>query len=188
MVFRCNMKKFMLFVLFPVLFFCSFFLMRPKMSKESKAVHQIVREISSIYTKKYNMRYSGISLAAPGGIYRDIGVCFDYQGYLTKDEARVILLEIADALLEKINDNTILKPHLKNYPFTGNNITVDIFLVSPEGKRIYYPDIKIISLYGDKLRYKYDSPETESQGVYYLKETETIEEARQIVNQQQNTN
>lgn len=175
------MKKFLLSAL-TIITFCSFFW--NSMSKQSKIVHRIVREVSDKYEKKYKLSFSGISLAAPRGIYNDIGISFDYKGILSKDQARKILVESATDLIEKINANEELRPYLKNYLFTGGNVTINIFFHSLDGKSIYYPEMTIVSFYSDTLRYKYDSPDTEHIADYYLVEKESLEEARQILEQQ----
>ena len=96
------------------------------------------------------------------------------------------MIESATDLIEKINANTALRPYLKNYPFTGNNVTITMFLTYPNGRKIFYPKIKIAAFFLDKLRYSYDTPETDGVGGYYLVETETFEEAKKIVESQSN--
>lgn len=178
------MIKYLLLLFIMAIFFCSFF--GNKISKESKIVHQIVRQISEKYERKYKLNFSGISLSAPGGIYRKIGISFEYYGYLSKDDARKILVESATDLIEKINANDELKPYLKNYPFTGDNVTITIFLRLPNGQRIYYPDMKITKFHRNKVCFVYDTPETEkAKGYYFLEEKETLEETRQILEQKQ---
>lgn len=176
------MNKQLIFLALTIIIFCSFF--GNNMSKESKIVHKIVREVSIKYEKKYRLKFAGISLAAPRGIYRDIGISFDYYGQLSKDISRKILVESATDLIKRINDSVELRPYLKNYPFTGNNVTITIFLSLPSGKSIYYPDIKIAEFTMNEARYIYDTPETDCPGDYFLIEEESLEEARKILGKQ----
>lgn len=155
------------------------------MSKDSKIVFGIVREVSNKYEKQFRgLKFAGISESAPGGKYRNIGISFDYYGKISKDKARKILVESSTELLEKINANVELRPYLKNYPFTRDDVTISIFVNKPDGKRIYYPEFSVFSFEKEKLRYKYNYKENSSIPTYDLIEEESYEEARQILEQQ----
>lgn len=54
---------------------------------------------------------------------------FQIVGPLTKNELRVILIEWVDEFLALINTNEKLRPFLKKFPFTANEIDVGIHVI-----------------------------------------------------------
>ena len=173
------MSMFILAIFFIALF-SSFIFKRP--SEKKQIVLRIIDEVTEKYEKKYGFHLSGIIESCPNGVYRNIGMNFDYEGVLDKSEGRIILTDIVSSLLEAINSKELLKKYLQDVPFTGSNVTVNIYLKSKDQARIYYPNIKIFSFYAGSLRYKYDSPESDKRGGdYFLEEIESLEEAKEII-------
>jgi hypothetical protein len=149
-----------------------------------KMAFQIIRQITDKYEKKYGMQFSGVSEAAPTGKYENLGFDLNSKKKLSKEEGRKILLELAGDTLNAFNNDPAFRQYMKIYPFTGHNIVINIFIKPPKNPDVYHPDIRVFSFYNDVLRYKTDTPQTEGMGFYFTEETETLEEARAIVEAQ----
>lgn len=167
-----------------VLFSC----LSSSFSKERKVAFRVINEISSEFEKKYGLTFSGVSESAPSGKYRNLGFMLDSKRVLEKDEGRKIVLEIATAFLDRINKDTELKHYLDVYPFDFSNITVEIFIMLPTGEEVYYPKFTIFSCYNNHVYFGFYRKSEDGNRSLLEHTSETIEEARQIVNQQQNTN
>jgi hypothetical protein len=153
-------------------------------SPKRKLAFQIIRQITDKYEKKYGLKFSGVSEAAPTGKYENLGFDLDLKRKLSKDEGRKIILELVDDTLYAFNNNPAFREHMKTYPFTVNNIVIDIYITPPKNPYVYHPDIKIFSFYNDILRFITDTPQTQGKGKYFTEEKETLEEARAIVEAQ----
>jgi len=160
--------------------FCSYLF--KKTPEGRKIAHEIVKGTSEEFKQKYGLRFGGVSVSAPNGIYRELGIEFDYDRKLSKSEGRYVLFDVVTSFLDRINSVDSFEKYMQEVPFTGENVTINIYIRPKDGTRIYHPDIKVFSFFNGKLRYSYDTPESEKRkGNYYLIETETLEEAKEIL-------
>ena len=155
------------------------------MSPKRKVAYKITSHLGKKFEKKYGLRNGGISEGVLKGKYKTIGLELDYDKILSKDAGRELLLNCASEMLHAFNSCQPFHQYMADYPFTGDNIIVNIFVRDPVSYDVYHPDIAVFSFYNNKLIYKSDTPESERKGSdYYSKEVETIEEARKIVKEQ----
>ena len=160
-------------------FFCSFFW--SSIPESSKIAFRVARKIGNRFEKKYGLYFAGISEAASKGKYDYIGFeLFSYR-LLTKDEGRVLLLKCAEDVLRAINSCPKLKPHLKDYPFTGDNIIVNIYVQPRKNPDVYHPNVAVFSFYNEKLFYTSYFSKSKRNWSDYKEEVETYEEAKEIV-------
>jgi hypothetical protein len=158
-------------------------------SPKRKMAFQTIRKITRKYENKYDMHFSGISEVSPTGKYENLGFDLVLGRKLSKDEGRKILLELADDTLNAFNNNPAFRQYMKTSPFTGNNIVIDIYIKPQNNPNMLHPEIKIFSFDNNALWYISDTPETQKKmGFYFLKEKETLEEARAIVEAQRQGN
>jgi hypothetical protein len=153
-------------------------------SSERKIAFQTIRQITRKYEKKYGMHFSGISEVSPAGKYENLGFDLEMYRKLSKDEGRVILLELVDDTLNAFNNDPAFRQHMKTYPFTGHNIIISIVISPPSKPIVYYPDIGEFSFYNDIIRYKTNTPHNGKPNFNFTEEKETLEEARAIVEAQ----
>lgn len=153
-------------------------------NKERKAAFKVIDEVVEKYENKYGLSFSGVSESAPSGKYSEIGISFSLNKILEKDEGRKIVLEIATDFLDRINQDSKLKNYLEVYPFDFSNITINIFLKPVDGQEIYYPNFRIFSCYNNHVYFGFYEKLSDGERSLLQQESETIEEARQIVNQQ----
>lgn len=140
-------------------------------------------EIAKTLSKKYDMRVIG-DYAALFERVNELGLRFNINGPLSKDELRYILIGCIKEYLCYINSDEEIRPYLKDYPFTSKNIDISIFVYGLEKKNfnLYYPEIAVASTYIGNLYYQTYGPENEFQ--YKTTEKETYEEALAIVKKQ----
>ena len=50
--------------------------------------------------------------------------------------ARELLVYSVTTLINEVNANQDIRPYLKNYPFTANNIEIDIWIRTPENSKV----------------------------------------------------
>lgn len=155
-------------------------------SPGTKRAHKITKEIGKKFKEKYGLQFMGISEEGPDGKYITIGLELDYDKVLTKDEGRVLLLNCACDALEAFNSYPQFRQYMADYPFTGDNIIINIYAHHPQNYDVYHPDITVFSFYNDTLWYKTKSPQNPYK--YYSKEKESHKEAIKIVEDQRKGN
>ncbi|CCB92271.1 putative uncharacterized protein [Waddlia chondrophila 2032/99] len=156
-----------------------------KMSESSRMAYEMVDELTDPYEELYGLRLSGISEAAPDGKYDNLGMDFHTYRRLSKDEGRRLILTIMDEFLDKINNTQAFRKHLTVHPFDSNHIVINIFVKEKEkGEKIFFPNYKCFSIYNEKIYYDFYLKEIGYDWRDEQEEMETIEEARRIVESQ----
>ena len=89
----------------------------------------------------------------PEGIVSQIGLQFRIYRHLTQEEAREILICSAERFASSVNSSVKIKPFLKIYPFTINNIDISLFIADSQGRDTFHPDIGIASIVNGELTY-----------------------------------
>jgi len=64
---------------------------------------------------------------------REIGVTFKHNGALSKEEILVIYYECVEELLNRVNSDEQIRPFLLNYPFSKENISIEMSFYPEEG-------------------------------------------------------
>ena len=158
------------------------FIFGDPMDPGTKIAHKICGQISKQLNRKYGLNYMGISEEGPDGKYIRIGLELSYYHLLSKDEGRVLLLNCIEDALQMFNSHPEFKPYMNNYPFTKDNLIVNIYVHPPDNFNVYYPDIAIFGFANNHL--EYDTKIPEKRIGFYTEERETLEEARKIVEEQ----
>jgi hypothetical protein len=66
-----------------------------------------------------------------------ISISFTLEGQRSQKELREIIVSITNDLLIRYNSDEALRPYLKNFPFTAENLRITIYLVDENGKDIH---------------------------------------------------
>ena len=148
-----------------------------------KMVHRAIYNVANEMEKRHQLQSSGMIEAGRENCYTKVGMHFHIYRPLTKNEGRMMLLEIAQILLNELNLNSQLEPYLKPYPFTINNIEIVLIAYYPDKTQVYHPDVVIFTLSEGTIRYVTDIPELKYQ--HHTEESESVEEAIKIVHPQQ---
>ena len=125
-----------------------------KNQKVSADFAEVINQFSTQVQETFAKRYNAEVLAGDFGMLTwatKPTLEFEIVGPFTKKELRVILIESIEQLLVLINSNEKLRPFLKKYPYSPNEITIGISIVDKNKKTIYYPDIFSASFDRDKL-------------------------------------
>lgn len=82
-----------------------------------------------------------------------LGLSFQIKGLLSNKRLREILIDCTEYFIAAVNANEKIRPYLKNYPFTANEIELELFLTAADGKDLYAPDISVVSTFSGKVWY-----------------------------------
>ena len=129
-------------------------------------------------SKKYHMRV----IADIGGLMEKVnllGLEFQIQGPLTREQLRVILVGCVEAFLSVLNTNEEIRSHLKTYPFTAAGIEIAIFVMDTNGRRVSDPYVGIAQALNGTLDYMTIDKTNEYRNRSTI--SETYEEAMQIL-------
>ncbi|HEV8052733.1 MAG TPA: hypothetical protein VGP47_09570 [Parachlamydiaceae bacterium] len=129
--------------------------------------------------KRYNMRISGIT----GGMadcVNLLGLDFQIQGPLSKEQLRRILIDSVQELLNAVNLDDQIRPFLKNYPFTEKQIIITLFIKDKNGNDVYDPEIAVASSWHGTINYNTD--DKDNKYVYKQKIKEDYQTALKIIN------
>lgn len=141
--------------------------------------HQRINKTGKRLEKKYNMSISAIGGASKGGIWL-IDVGFDRLGDpMTIEEGRRAIVDCVQEYLKDINTDEALRPYLKVYPFTIDNLHIAIFHGAKDGGLVFDPILELIAADEFGVVYKTRDPDN----IYKYKNIykETYEEALAIL-------
>jgi len=120
----------------------------------SDVAQQIRNKAGKQLAKKHKMEIAAVGGGMMGCV-REIALSFQIRRILSQDEARCLIVDCVEELLKAFNENEKIRPNLLNYPFTPANLDLRIFISSPDGSDVYYPDFCIVSVYNeDFITYK----------------------------------
>lgn len=165
------------FSLLIILFFVSSYTTPPY----DKSVDVLIQRATTKLKKKYGLKLLAVKEGMMDCV-KLIGPQFQIYKELTKDEARSLVVNCVQDLLEEINKDEKIRPYLEAYPFGLAHVEVIIFIYMPTGKRIYHPNLAVVSACRGSIRYSTNDPENEFK--YKSEETESFEEALKILKEQ----
>ena len=149
-----------------------------KFSDKSKTVHRAIKLAVIGIQKKYELQLAGIKEATDyynEERYKEVGLCLISKKYLSKNEARKIILDVSSILLEHLNQEEV-KHYLTVNPFTLNDIMILLsFQIREKDKD--YSQFQCCGTSLGRLYYTYDIPNQE--GVY-RDQYESYEEALKL--------
>jgi hypothetical protein len=128
------------------------------------------------------MKQFGNGLAGMDKIWQ---IALDFERYgdpLTEEEARKLIVNCVNDFLTAVNNNQQLKPLLRDYPFTANNIDLTIFNYDKNRSLYQYPSIAIVNASKGKVSF-FTKHESIKYG-YHTEKYETYDEAIAILKKQ----
>ena len=128
----------------PLILSFSFFKSKPRDYEDM--ANEISARVAKKLTKKHHMDWIGEGGGMMGSIYM-IGLSFQIHHPMDLKEGRERIVDCVEELLKNINKNEEIRPFLKNYPFTTKNVQVTIYINYADGKEVFDPDFRVVSLY-----------------------------------------
>jgi hypothetical protein len=122
-------------------------------SKADLTAYQIQNRITEKLCKRHQMQFIGNSAEMPDNDIRSLGLIFQITRPLSKDEARLILIDCVQEILNAINSNEEIRPYLNSYPFTPKNVEITIFIKDSQARDLFDPDLGVVHAYKGKLDY-----------------------------------
>lgn len=172
------MKKLHIIFIFSFLILSSFLFNQRKKPPYITIADKITANTINIIEKKYPLTCIGEG----GGMMKCVemmSISFTCNRILEKNEARRLIVDAAEIYLNQINSNEQIRPYLKNYPFTIENIEIRIFISDAKGYDVYDPNIAVVSVIDKNVLYK--TQEKDQKYGYKSRVFESYEEAKNIV-------
>ncbi len=175
-----KIKACILFILF---FGCSSNEYAYQPSRGSVLVHEVLAETAKTVKKEYGLHPCGSGVSMPGGPIRFISICFDSRNAYSRNELRVLLIKIADLMIQEVSKNEEIQKHLLTPPFTAKNVEVIIYNHDAKGYELFDPQICVAEIYPEGLIYRTSDPDNPLR--YKNKHRETYEEALELLKNKQ---
>jgi hypothetical protein len=145
---------------------------------------KLLHRINSKFTNDLKAERQMFLFGSGGRLMDDVelvDLSYHVRRHATIDEARQLYVEAVEKYLNLINSDEKIRPFLRNYPFTINNLEFDIGFVDQNGR--YQKDVAFM-LYSKrkgKIIYCEDDPK---EGLFNTIYEEPYEEAVRIVREQ----
>lgn len=143
--------------------------------------NEITGEVQAKLLKRYKRhKISTVGImAGMADCVNAMGLEFLIHGHFTKDELRKMLVDSLEEYLSPINSNEKLRPYLKNYPFTTNEVEITFYIRDEKGNSLFDPNISLAYSSRGKL-YFYTVDKNDTYG-FKVQDKEDYETAKKIV-------
>lgn len=145
--------RLMILALLIVPFLMSFSFFKSKPRDYADMAREIRGKVAKKLAKKHQMDCVGVGGGMMGSVYM-IGLSFEINRPIDRDEARARIVDCVEELLTAVNQNEEIRPYLKNYPFTTHNVQVAIFIKDKDRRNLHDPLISVVSVFeSDDISY-----------------------------------
>lgn len=115
-------------------------------------LNKIDMKLEKLFSKKYRLFMTGVGGGGVQGFYR-YSPQFQQDSPTTQELARELILTLAEEILNEVNSNEILKQGMISYPFTHENLGLDIYYRKPDGHFVDEDDICVVSICKNRIEY-----------------------------------
>jgi|JI9StandDraft_2_1071091.scaffolds.fasta_scaffold259877_2 hypothetical protein len=122
-------------VFFALIFFGSITSLHAGLSE--RYVTEIVDSFAREIEKEYGLTCQASGRRMPRGV-EIIKVRFTADRRATVDEARELLVQVRESLVQRVNSHEKIRPFLREYPFTSDKVDIKITFHKPDNT--YYSD------------------------------------------------
>jgi hypothetical protein len=129
------------------------------LSKGEQLVNSILSSTAKTIRDKYSLIPCGEGAAMPGGPIQELTLCFDTKYIHTKEQLRILLINITKELVENVNENKEIQEFLKEPPFTIKNVEIVIYNHDQNGRSVCDPDVSVAEISQAKLVYRSINPQ-----------------------------
>lgn len=145
---------------------------------------EITAQVIKTLTQRHKIKLFGVTQGLANCV-NELGLSFEILRPQTKESLRKILIDCMEEYLHSVNSNEKIRPFLKKYPFTANEINITIFVVDQKHLEAPYPEIAVAETFMEKVFYR--TVDKKICG-YKSTDTESYEEALKIVKDEQEAN
>jgi hypothetical protein len=142
---------------------------------------QLANNITHPFCKQLQKAHH-LYLIGSGGEMMDniesISLTFVSHQKINAEQGRIILVEVVDSLLKRINYYSSIRPYLNTFPFTAANLDISILFETPSGDFLIGDVLASLSVCEGRVSYaRYDSLNKKLFTIY----REPYQEAQNIV-------
>ncbi|MBS0585361.1 MAG: hypothetical protein JSR76_03550 [Verrucomicrobia bacterium] len=153
-----------------------------KLTQKGPSKSLLVRDINKRVALKLKKEKNLCSIGSGAEMMYEIkllGLSFNYYDEIEIAKGRELLVFAASEYLDAINNNVELRPYLDHWPFTANDIEIDIGILKPTGKEVDSDKITFITCKKNRLNYypRNDAIKTRAPALL----TETYQQGVQIL-------
>ena len=153
----------------PFVYICVLFLLKQAPVNYEKIANKITYYTAQKLRKEKNLFLIGIGGGMMDSI-RLMAMKFQYLQEVDLITARQLVTNAAKDYLSAINSSEKIRPYLKNYPFTLENIEITIFFLTPDRNYLAFGEIECVDCTHGVVKY-YVRNETDIIGEPFLQET-----------------
>ncbi len=152
------------------------------LSDEDKMLYRFINQQGKILGEKYKMHQSGNGLEGWEKV-ETMSILFQRFGDpLTEKEARKLIISCANDFIIAVNNNSLLKSLLKDYPFSSKNLDMTIINADKNHNDYFFPYITVVKNIRGKINFLTEDPSTKYG--FHTDKSETYEEAVAILKQE----
>ena len=162
--------------------------MNQQLSEKSRIMYGFVEKTGKKLGEKYKM--SPVGIGGGGGPKEEgiwlMSIAFQrYGDSLTEQMARRLIINCVNDFLEIVNNDKELKPFLKEYPFTANNLKISIYNYDYNGDPITEPFIVTVNMSEGEVSYfTFENPYSHP---FKTEKYESFEEAIALLKEENKT-
>ncbi len=123
----------------------SFSFFKSKSRDYEDIANEIRAKVGKKLSKKHHMNVIGVGGGMMGSVYM-IGLSFQIRHPLEREEARYLIVDCTEELINAVNASEEIRPYLRDYPFTTKNVEIAIFSVQADRKEVFDPYIRVASI------------------------------------------
>ena len=109
-------------------------------SDYDKMIDRVLYKMGGVLEEKHKMKVIG-DYAAAMDCVNVIGLAFQIKRPIDQDAARKLIVDCVEEFLKEVNQDQEIRPYLRNFPFTSNNIRIQIYNFESVGELYSHPII-----------------------------------------------
>lgn len=155
------MNFLLLFKMVLLILFCGFLTigfsmdqhMLNELGDKHKIIYGAINSAGKSLSAKHRMRQMGNGVGAMDKLWL---ASLDFENHdllMTEQEARCLIVSCVNEFIEALNNSRELRPFLKVYPFTAENIELAVYNCGSAQQDAIHPFISIVSMSRGKITY-----------------------------------
>ena len=119
-----------------------------------RELDRLVKKVFCEVIREMKLKHRMVCFCSGGAMMKEIeelDLSFNISHPVDVDEARLLLVDLAETLLESVNQNKKIKKYLANDPFISKNVSLQITFSNRDGSEIMAPNLESIMVIKDKV-------------------------------------